>query len=238
PIGYMRTCFKEKFGTPRQSLLVKEARGVLKLNPVAGYTDALDQLESFSHIWILFVFHQHLGQTWRPKISPPRVEMEKVGVFASRSPHRPNPIGMSVVKLEHVDREAAGGVEIHLSGVDLLDHTPVLDIKPYIAYADSVPDANPGWAHEEIARYPVAFSEASQATLAKHAAKLLPRFRELLTEMLSLDPRPTSQKKTMPFLASESQGAIFRFRVSDFDVEWEIRAREIFVRELIHLGSV
>jgi tRNA-Thr(GGU) m(6)t(6)A37 methyltransferase TsaA len=179
PIGIVHTCFKEKFGTPRQSLLVSEARGVLKLNPNPDFLQSLDQLDTFSHIWIIFVFHEHLDQEWRPKITSPRVEIGKVGVFASRSPHRPNPIGMSAVKLEKIDREALGGIEIHISGVDLLDGTPVLDIKPYIPYADSIPGANSGWAKEDIARCEVQFSLESLKTMADSSGSLPPRFQEL-----------------------------------------------------------
>ncbi|MGE3261592.1 MAG: tRNA (N6-threonylcarbamoyladenosine(37)-N6)-methyltransferase TrmO [Bacteriovoracia bacterium] len=237
PIGFVSTCFKEKFGTPRQSLLVSEAKGILKLNPDPLYPDALNQLEGFSHVWLVFVFHQHLGQAWRPKISPPRLEIDKVGVFASRAPHRPNPIGISAVKLDRIDLSAEGGIEVHLSGVDLLDGTPVLDIKPYIPYADSIPEAIAGWASEEIQRFPVHFSAESLRTIAEQSQLLMPRFREFLAETLSLDPRPISQRKTMPLKGAKTEGAIFRFRVSIFDVEWQVRGGEIHVLRLLKLSG-
>lgn len=237
PIGIMKTCFTEKFGAPRQPLMVSEARGILKLNPDPAFALAFDHLTDFSHVWVIFVFHQHLHKPWHPRIRPPRVEApRKVGVFASRSPHRPNPIGMSAVKLEKIDLEAEGGIEIHLSGVDILDGTPVLDIKPYLPYADSIPEASTGWATEEIARYPVSFSPESLAAIEGLSSELFPNLRELLSQMLSLDPRPTSQRKAMPILSPSSEGMVFGFRVSSFDVQWQIRAGEIYVIELLPVG--
>jgi tRNA-Thr(GGU) m(6)t(6)A37 methyltransferase TsaA len=234
PIGTLRTCFTEKFGAPRQPLLVPEARGILKLNPDPEFALAFDQLATFSHIWILFVFHQHLHKPWHPRIRPPRMDgPRKVGVFASRSPHRPNPIGMSVVKLEKINLEAEGGIEIHFSGVDILDGTPVLDIKPYLPYADSVPEATSGWAAEEITKYPVHFSAGSLSAIERVDTELFPNFRGLVEQMLSLDPRPTSQRKSMPILDPKSEGMIFGFRVSNFDVKWRIQGGEIFVVELL-----
>src|SRR5690242_18464905 len=104
PIGTMKTCFTEKFGVPRQSLMVSEARGILKLNPEPAYRSGLNHLEQFSHVWIVFLFHQHETRGWRSTIRPPRIDApRRVGVFASRSPHRPNPIGLSAVQLDRID---------------------------------------------------------------------------------------------------------------------------------------
>jgi len=232
PIGVIKTCFTEKFGVPRQSLMVHEARGVLKLGPDPRFAEALNQLETFSHIWLVFSFHLNEGKNWRPRIEPPRAGGPKtVGVFASRSPNRPNPIGMSVVKLDRINLEAAGGIEIHVSGVDLLDGTPVLDIKPYVPYADLVTEAGGGWAREEITRYPVEFSPESESSLVKEEAHL----RRLLEEVLSWDPRPRSQRETMPIEAQESEGKIFRFRMIGFDVEWQIAKGRILVLQLLPL---
>jgi tRNA-Thr(GGU) m(6)t(6)A37 methyltransferase TsaA len=238
PIGYVKTCFKEKFGTPRQAQMIPAAKGVLKLNPEARYAQALQELEKFSHVWLIFVFDRHTNQEWKPLIQSPRVDMPRVGVFASRSPHRPNAIGLSAVKLESIDFKAPGGIEIHLSGVDLLDNTPVLDIKPYLPYADIIPDANTGWAKDAIDQFPVSFSSECQSTLEKNAHLDPPRTRELIEQMLSWDPRPASQRQTMPIRAPETEGRIFRFRITRYDVEWQVRNKGIHVLRVIELASL
>ena len=230
PIGYMKTSFKEKFGVPRQSLMIPAALGILKLNPDPQYKDALKTLEEFSHVWIVFVFHQHLDQVWRPMITPPRIDAPgKVGVFASRSPHRPNPIGLSAVKLEKIDWNAPGGIEIHFSGVDLMDETPVLDIKPYLPFVDCIPEAVGGWTETKIPKYEVIFSTESAAFLKDHSD--LP----LIQQMLALDPRPTSQKKTFRIEDPSNEGKPFAFRIFDFDVKWEIRNFGIYVVRVVTL---
>ncbi len=227
PIGILKTCFTEKFGVPRQSLMMSEARGVLKLNPDPNYPAALHHLDQFTHLWLIFVFHKN-GGTWRPTIDPPRLGAPKhMGVFASRSPHRPNPIGLSVVKLDRIDLAAQGGIEIHLSGVDILDGTPVLDVKPYLPYADSVAEANTGWVKGEIERFPVEFSRESLVTLENE-----PKLKRLIEQMLEWDPRPTSQRRAAPIDARESEGKNFAFRVLDFDVKWQIRAGSLYVVEI------
>lgn len=237
PIGTMRTCFSEKFGAPRQSGMVPSARGVLKLDPDPDYRTALNHLESFSHVWILFMFHKNLEKGWRPTVSPPRFQgPRRVGVFASRSPHRPNGIGLSVVKLERIDFEASGGIEIHVSGVDILDQTPILDIKPYLAFADSVPEASVGWTPEDTPKYPVEFSpQAIEKIKLRHEA--YPELQKLITEILERDPRPTSQRKGIPLLAVESEGQGFAFRIFDFDLTWEIRRQGLYVVDLSPLAD-
>ena len=217
-------------------MMISEARGVLKLNPDPAYALALKHLENFSHVWILFVFHEHVDMPWHPVIRPPRVNApRKVGVFASRSPHRPNPIGMSAVKLDRIDHEAPGGIEIHLSGVDILDGTPVLDIKPYLPYADSIPDANEGWARGEITRYNVQFSAESLSTIEKISAEEFPRLKELIQQMLAWDPRPTSQRRAMPIEDRKSEGLQFAFRIANFDVQWQILDGGIYVVGLVQI---
>lgn len=238
PIGVMRTCFTEKFGAPRQSMMISEAQGVLKLRPEPAFREALNHLQSFSHLWVVFVFNQHTDKPWRATIEPPRIEApRRVGVFASRSPHRPNPIGLSAVKLERIDLDAPGGIEIHLSGVDILDGTPVLDIKPYLPYADSIPEASAGWAEGEIRRYPVLFSAEALAAIERSGSVRHPRLKDLITQMLEWDPRPRSQRRGLPIEDPVMEGRRFGFRVFDFDVQWEIRDQGIRVVDLISLGS-
>lgn len=230
-IGYLSTPFKEKFGVPRQSLLIEEARGILKLKPDPAYPQALRHLEQFSHVWILFVFDRSLGSRWHPLIEIPRVEAgRRMGVFATRSPHRPNPIGMSAVKLDRIDLQAASGIEIHLSGLDILDGTPVIDIKPYIPYADRIEEANSGWIKSDIRRFPVEFSAESLATLAGISDQ--ENLQGLITQMLELDPRPTSQRRSTPIDHPETEGMSFAFRILDLDIQWEVRQGQIWVKRI------
>ncbi len=142
PIGYIKTPFKQKFGTPRQSGLVPSARGELILDNERVPPGSLDGLEDFSHLWLLFHFHENTNETVSGKVKPPRLGGEKMGLFATRSPHRPNPVGLSVVKIEKVDQK---NLKLELSGVDLIDDTPIFDIKPYIASYDSLSSAHGGW---------------------------------------------------------------------------------------------
>src|SRR5690606_12481328 len=137
PIGYVRSCFKEKFAIPRQPQLAPAARGVLELVAPFDQIEAVQGLEQVSHVWLLFLFHLALEDKPRLKVRPPRLGgNQSIGVFASRATHRPNGIGQSVVKLDKVEPG-----RLYLSGIDLLDGTPVLDIKPYVPYADAVPTA-------------------------------------------------------------------------------------------------
>lgn len=239
-IGLAHTPFTQRFGIPRQPGLVPDARGVLKLHANPDFQFALKTLEEFSHIWVIFVFHAHGGNKWKPTIRPPRLGGKaKVGVLSSRSPHRPNPIGLSVVKLDRVDLKAKGGPEIHVSGLDLLDGTPILDIKPYIPYADSVPNANPGWAAEEIRRTPVLF-ESTPLEKIKHAEATDPNavgLQELIEQLLTIDPRPGFQRRELPPDAEHSQGKDFGLLVKTYDVHWKIENQMFVVFDLIKLKS-
>ena len=214
-IGVMQTPFTDKFGIPRQPGLVASAKGVLKLRPDARLTAALRELETFTHVWIIFVFHRHGGGPWRAAIRPPRLGGSKVvGVLASRSPHRPNPVGMSAVRLDRIDVNAKGGAEVHVSGVDLLDGTPVLDIKPYLPYADSIPEASAGWASAPIPRVPITLAEG---------VEIPEDVRDWVLETLTLDPRPAFQKRKLPANDPANDGKLFGMTLGAVRVEYEIR---------------
>jgi len=144
---------------------------------------------------------------------------------------------MSVVKIEEIDFLAPGGIELHLSGLDILDGTPVLDIKPYLSFADSFVDATPGWASQSIQKYRVEFSRASARAIKDSGTKYHPDLRALLQQMLELDPRPTSQRKRASIEAAESEGLVFAFRLFDFDVKWQIHNQGILVLELENLAG-
>lgn len=222
-IGIVRTPFPDKFGVPRQPGLALEAKGVIRLHPDPDLKTALKSLEEFSHLWIVFVFHEHGGKNWKPSIRPPRLGgNRKVGVLASRSPHRPNPIGISVVTIEKMDLEASGGPEIHVGGVDLIDGTPVLDIKPYIPYADSVPEAKAGWASEPIPRYEVQFTKEAEEEILRRDPQGENNLRSFIINVLELDPRPAFQKRQLPVEEESSWGTRYGFDLLGHDVKYEI----------------
>ena len=149
PIAHIRTPFPEKFGIPRQSGLVAEAKGIIVFDPKYREPDALRGIEGFSHLWLIWGFSAVEQDGFTPLVRPPRLGgNEKRGVFATRSPFRPNELGLSVVRLEGVEKTKGKGVVLNVSGVDLLDKTPIYDIKPYIPYADAHPDARGGFASD------------------------------------------------------------------------------------------
>jgi len=234
PIGFIRSAFKEKFGVPRQSLMMSRSVGILKLNPDPKYRLAVADLENFSHLWVIFIFHFHFDDSWKPSITPPRVDgPKKVGVFASRSPYRPNPIGMSALKIDRIDLEAPGGIEIHLSGLDLLDGTPVLDIKPYLPYADRIDDANSGWVPTETRKYPVSFSEVSLEKIHTLTNKENPNLQEFLVQVLELDPRPTSLRRHYPIELPNTKRRMFGFRMMNFEIKFETHEGRIHVLDIL-----
>ncbi len=223
PIGYLESCFQEKFGVPRQSGLVSHATGIIRLRPDPHLKIALRSLETFSHLWLIFVFHQPGSRHWKPSVRPPRLGgARKVGVLASRSPHRPNPIGISAVSLDRIELNSPLGPEIHVHGIDLLNGTPILDLKPYLPYADSIPTAQSGWAQEPILRIGVQFSKKALEDLQVHTPQY-PSLKELITEILELDPRPAFQKKRFPPEAQQSQGTSYGFKLFEFDIQWKIQ---------------
>ena len=183
PIGYVKSTYKEKFTTPRQSGLVPESRAQIILEPWVQPEKSLAGLETFSHIWILFQFHENKNKTFHAKVLPPR-HKNRIGVFATRSPHRPNPLGLSMVRLEKID-----GSIVHISGVDMIEGTPVLDIKPYLPSADLAITATAGWT-EEIADSELEISWSSSAANALAEFTDADRVRKLVENTLRLDPRP------------------------------------------------
>ncbi|ONG08416.1 tRNA (N6-threonylcarbamoyladenosine(37)-N6)-methyltransferase TrmO [Aeromonas hydrophila] len=193
-LGIIRSPYKEKFAIPRQPGLVKSARARLELLPPYDQPDVLRGIEQFSHLWLSFVFHQTMAQGWHPTVRPPRLGgNERVGVFATRSTFRPNPLGLSVVELHGVGRER-GKLWLELGAVDLLDGTPIVDIKPYIPYADSLPDARGGFAPDApTPPLAVSFSPEAEQQLQPWL-KAHPALRLLVREVLAQDPRPAYKK--------------------------------------------
>ncbi|EPT9250841.1 tRNA (N6-threonylcarbamoyladenosine(37)-N6)-methyltransferase TrmO [Photobacterium damselae] len=191
PIGIIHSPYKEKFAVPRQPGLVPSARSEIYLQGDANAMEAVRGIEQFSHLWLLFLFDQNLEAGWRPTVRPPRLGgNERVGVFASRATFRPNGIGMSAVELKGV-RQQDGQVILELGGVDLVNGTPIIDIKPYIPYSDSIADACGGFASEEPTKLEVIFTPQAQAQLVGSRSA---EYQAVISEVLAQDPRPAYKK--------------------------------------------
>ncbi|WP_343529715.1 tRNA (N6-threonylcarbamoyladenosine(37)-N6)-methyltransferase TrmO [Yokenella regensburgei] len=214
-IGVICSPYKEKFAVPRQPGLVKSASGELRLLPPYNQADAVRGLEGFSHLWVLFVFHQTMDGGWRPTVRPPRLGGNaRMGVFATRSTFRPNPIGMSLVELKGIHCEK-DQVILQLGSLDLVDGTPVVDIKPYLPFAEALPEATASYAQQSPqADVTVSFTadvETQLATLHKH----YPQLRTFIHEVLAQDPRPAYRKE-------EESGKTYAVWLYDFNVRWRV----------------
>ena len=209
PIAYIKNDFSDKFGIPRQS----GTTGVVsKIVFNEGYRDAsaLRGLDGFSHIWLIWGFSENIGKGWSPTVRPPRLGgNRRVGVFATRSPFRPNPLGLSCVKIVSIGKERGNGNVLYVSGADMLDGTPIFDIKPYVSYTDSVPDAACGFAEEHKNDFvPVVFPEELYEKLPEGR-------REQVKAMLAQDPRPAYQNDGERVYGFGFAGYEIRFRYSD-----------------------
>lgn len=212
PIGILESCYQEKFGTPRQPNLVPGAYAKLRVLPEFQPEHSLDGLAGFSHVWLLCWMHLTTNKTFHPKIHPPRLKGAKIGVFASRSPHRPNPIGLSLAKLEKVE-----GDTLYLSGLDLVNGTPILDIKPYLPVWDRAEDAKAGWiADNEFPELAVAFSAQALADLKRIEASGAPAMRALIADTLRHDPRNRRDRAQM------TDGLDLGFFIANHDVHFAV----------------
>ena len=221
-IARMRSDFPTKFGIPRQPHLVEELHSTIVFEPEYRNADALRGLEGFSHLWIIWQFSEAVRSGWSPTVRPPRLGGNtRMGVFATRSPFRPNNLGLSCVKLLGVEMTKDLGPVIHVSGADLMDGTPIFDIKPYIPYADSHPDALGG------------FTDTAGEFLLE--VQFPPALLELLPEgkrsaavgVLSHDPRPSYQRKP---------GRIYGLPFAGFDIRFTVEEDRLTVCEVVPLG--
>lgn len=209
PIGYIESDFPDKFGIPRQPGLAPAANASLVLTPPFNDPLTVRGLEAFSHLWISFIFH-HSPTRWSPLVRPPRLGgNRKVGVFASRSTHRPNRLGLSLVELVGVDLQK--GVRLQLKGADLVNGTPVVDIKPYLPWTEALPDARSGFAPEAPALLKVIFSQSALDSLSRRGDSA--SLHTLIEQVLRQDPRPAYQR------SGEDQ-RIYGVRLSDVDVKF------------------
>jgi tRNA-Thr(GGU) m(6)t(6)A37 methyltransferase TsaA len=247
PIGVVHSPLRDKRSAPRQPAQARGVCGTIELLPDPRYTDALRDLNAWSHIWVLFWFDRNSG--WRPTVLPPR-SSKKRGVFATRAPHRPNPLGMSVLRLERVQ-----GRVLHVAGLDILDGTPVLDIKPYVPYTDAIPDADSGWLQAPIdtasalrgsaamntapalrggaappadpgPRYRVQWSERAQEQLAWLRARSDLDLRGLIERVLADGPAPHAYRRI------KRVGEGYRLGVKDFRARFSVTGEVVHVLEL------
>ncbi|POY39058.1 tRNA (N6-threonylcarbamoyladenosine(37)-N6)-methyltransferase TrmO [Solitalea longa] len=223
PIGIVHSPFKEKFGIPRQPGLAPSSTAVIELVPPFNLTETVEGLSQFSHVWVTFVFHATAERGWTPTVRPPRLGgNEHVGVFATRSTHRPNPIGLSVAELGKIETEN-GKVLIQLRNIDLMDGTPVLDIKPYLPYADAIPGAKGGYASDAPSqKLSVRFSAKAETDLQTN-----PQLKQLITEIISLDPRPA-------YKSAKADEKIYGIAIGDVDVKFTIESGIATVIEIIN----
>ncbi|UXY14730.1 tRNA (N6-threonylcarbamoyladenosine(37)-N6)-methyltransferase TrmO [Chitiniphilus purpureus] len=212
-IGYLATPFADKFGVPRQPQLAPHAYGVLRLLPPYDRPEAVRGLDAFSHVWLSFIFHESDTQ-WRPTVRPPRLGGNaRVGVFASRSPFRPNRLGLSLVRLVRVDTRQ--GVTLTLAGVDLVDGTPIVDVKPYLPFVESISEAQGGFADTAPPTLAVHLSDTALEQL-RAAEPGHPHLGELLREVLAQDPRPAY---------ADDPERVYAIRLYHFDIKWRCDGR-------------
>jgi len=222
-IARIRSDFPTKFGIPRQSGLVEALRADIVFEPEYRNADALRGLEEFTHLWLIWQFSQAVRQDWSPTVRPPRLGgNERLGVFATRSPFRPNAVGLSSVRLEGVSLDRELGPVIHVSGADLLDGTPIYDIKPYLPYADCHPDASGGFTDQVERR-------VLQVECAPELLEQLPEEkRAALLGVLAGDPRPSYQ---------EDPQRIYGMAFSRWEVRFSVEGNVLRVREIEPCGK-
>jgi tRNA (adenine37-N6)-methyltransferase len=220
PIGYLRTDWSTRVEAPRQPAAAKDAPGVIELVSGSNLEHAIEDLDGWERIWVIFWFDRNAS--WRPKVLPPRAGTRK-GVLSTRSPHRPNPLGLSVLRLDRVE-----GLQLHVRDVDLLDGTPVLDIKPYVAYTDAFADAAGGWlTADPRPEWQVEFSAVAEAELAWLATRVALPLRERITTTLKLGPQPHPYRR----IRRAADGSM-RLAVQDWRVAFEVSGHRIRVLAL------
>lgn len=222
PIGYIESPYREKFAIPRQPGLVTLATGQIHFTDAYADANYLRGIEQFSHLWLIFQFHATANKGHSPLVRPPRLGgNDKIGTFASRSTFRPNNLGLSVVKFEEV-KVVKQKVSLIVSGIDLLDGTPILDIKPYLPYVDSIETAQAGYAQNKPScEMSVSFSELAEQQLSV-LGKPFSELKQFITQILAQDPRPAYRKES-------DNERVYGMKLYDFNVQWTIHNNQNFV---------
>lgn len=221
PIAVMRSDFPTKFGIPRQSGLVESLRSTIVFEPEYRNPDALRGLEDFSHIWLIWQFSEAVRAEWTPTVRPPRLGGNtRMGVFATRSPFRPNSLALSCVRIIGLEQTEENGTVIHVAGADLMDGTPIFDIKPYIPYSDSHPEALGGFTS-------TAKDYLLQVDFPQNLLEELPKDKqEAAIELLSHDPRPSYQTQA---------DRVYGLSFAGFDIRFSVENSTLYVKEVIAL---
>jgi tRNA (adenine37-N6)-methyltransferase len=222
PIGVIHTPFRERLAAPRQASAAREVEGRIVLNSGFGFEHALCDLSGFPYIWVLFWFHQNQG--WRPKVLPPR-SAHRRGLFSTRSPYRPNPIGLSAVKLERID-----GLVLFVRGVDMLDGTPVLDLKPYVPYADAIAGAEGGWletARDPLPGFSVEFEPSAVRAMEYLHSTWNIDLEEPIRAILTLGPQQH------PYRRIRADGDMSVLSVKDWRARFRVDGTHITVHEIV-----
>ena len=223
PIAHMRSDFPTKFGIPRQSGLVEELRSMIVFEPEYRSEDALRGIEDFSHLWLIWQFSQAVREDWSPTVRPPKLGGNtRMGVFATRSPFRPNAIGLSSVKLERIEKHPKYGIVLIVSGADLMDGTPILDIKPYLPYTDSHPDASGGFT-DELHLHPL---RVELPEVWKE--KIPPEQLDGLIGVLEHDPRPSYQ---------DDPERIYGFQFGTMEIKFTVKDQCLTVCGVLPINS-
>ncbi len=218
-IGIVHSCFKVKFGTPRQGSLALHSRGYIEIEKRWEASKSLQGLEEFSHLWVLFWFHGNTNLTYKPVVRPPRLPASRVGAFASRSPLRPNPIGLSLVKLDRIE-----GSRVYISSLDLIEGTPVLDIKPYIHEYDSVEDSKCGWVENlSPQKLQVEFTDEAIQQIQSHP---YPNLKQTIIDILSSDIRNRNDR------SERNTGKILGFYFSDLNILFQTTEGKVRVLKI------
>jgi tRNA-Thr(GGU) m(6)t(6)A37 methyltransferase TsaA len=209
-IAHIRSDFTTKFGIPRQSGLVDSLKSVVVFEPEYRVAEAFRGLEGYSHIWLIWKFSEAVREEWSPTVRPPRLGGNtRMGVFATRSPYRPNPVGLSSVKLDRIELDSPDGPLLHISGADLMDGTPIYDIKPYLSYVDSHPEATGGFALQQ--KEGVIAVECPEELL-----EIVPENkRQALLDLLAQDPRPAYQNDPDRLYGMEYAGFEIKFKAEE-----------------------
>ncbi|MBY6186936.1 tRNA (N6-threonylcarbamoyladenosine(37)-N6)-methyltransferase TrmO [Marinobacter hydrocarbonoclasticus] len=213
PVALCRSPYRQKFAIPRQPNLVPSAIGRLELQGDCNCAEILRGLEQFSHVWLIWGFHENQSQGWKPMVRPPRLGGNtRLGVFATRATFRPNGLGLSVVRVHQIGQKGKQHY-LDVAGIDLLDGTPIYDIKPYIPYSDAQPDAQGGYAQEAPSPMVMALQPDAEAQMAA-AEQAQPGFTELARQVLAQDPRPGYQQ-------AESD-RVYGVQLYDWDLRWQV----------------
>lgn len=219
-IATIQNEFTSKFGIPRQSGLV-ETESKIIFKPQYRDPDAIRGMEGFSHLWLIWEFSESKTDDWKPTVRPPRMGGNKrMGVFATRSPFRPNPIGLSCVKIKSIETDTKNGPIITVTGADLMNGTPIYDIKPYIPFSDSHPEAKGGFAEEKFdKKLSVTFTEEADSVINEHE-------KEMLIKILEQDPRPAYQNE---------ENRIYGFEYGDLHIDFTVKTNRLTVNRIIHI---